>query len=220
MSPDGRADEMSSPPRSMHRRAIGHRVGQPLTPLSTRSVARSGPITPAGAPWGVHLRLGRVRATRLSQPVAGACDAKQPKDPHPGAVDGSGESAAWSADDPPVPGPATDAGLALRLWKPLLARRKLSQEETGVCCETIHGDRNSDPGAGSGVRWRQRRGRAQQPQAPPGPQSSDQTREASLADQVATTTVQDEQLLSAVWSVGLNEYGNTEVDYLWAIGDM
>jgi hypothetical protein len=63
-------------------------------------------------------------------------------------------------------------------------------------------------------------GDAQQPQAPPGPQSSDQTPEASLADQVATTTVQDEQLLSAVWSVGPNEYGNTEVDYLWAIGDM
>ena len=46
------------------------------------------------------------------------------------------------------------------------------------------------------------------------------TEVASLADQVATTTVQDEQILSAVWSVGLNEYGNTEVDYLWAIGDM
>ncbi len=29
-----------------------------------------------------------------------------------------------------------------------------------------------------------------------------------------------EQILSAIWSVGLDQYGNSDIDYLWAIGDM
>jgi hypothetical protein len=44
--------------------------------------------------------------------------------------------------------------------------------------------------------------------------------EMALPNQPVGYYVPAEQTLSAVWSVGLNEYGNAEVDYLWAIGDM